>query len=111
MNSVSRAGVTTSGRLLVASVKGQRELLRAPESCEPGDIITIDGYTRQLYDPIAVLHKFNQPFKPPKRRIFSAVAPDLRVNSDHIAVYKNIPLEVKGKGYIKTKFLADCPIR
>lgn len=103
--------ISGSGRLLVASVRGGRELLQAPKGSDVGDIVTVAGYPRQLYDPIAVLHKFEEPVKPPRRRIFSAVAPDLRVNADHIAVYKDIPLEVEGKGYVKTKFLANCPIR
>lgn len=42
---------------------------------------------------------------------FNLIAEDLGVNSEKQVVYRGIPLEVPGKGYITTQFSKDCPIR
>lgn len=115
INPINKSGVTSTARVLVAARPGERELLRVPLFSQPGEFIQIKGYSRDnLYDPMYALHRFDRPKRIPKRKIFTAVAPDLKVNADRIATYRDIPFYVEGhfdKGNIKSKTIINGRIR
>eukprot|EP00094_Tigriopus_californicus_P001368 TCALIF_01324-PA protein Name:"Similar to MPI Mannose-6-phosphate isomerase (Macaca fascicularis)" AED:0.15 eAED:0.15 QI:2/0/0/1/0.75/0.8/5/0/691 len=62
------------------------EILSPPESSKPGDPILVDGFTR---NPDAQLN--------PKKKIFEACAPDLKVSGDKVATYKGVAWTVNGE--------------
>lgn len=115
INPINKAGVTATARVLLAAKPGERELLRGPSKSEPGEFVKIEGFTRDnLYEPIYALHRFDRPKRIPKRKIFSAVSPDLKINADRIATYRDIPLYVEGpndKGYVMSKSITNGCIR
>ena len=62
---------------MCASTPEKVELLTPPAGAKPGDPVQVEGYNR---NPDAQLN--------PKKKIFEACAPDLRVNSTKEATYK-----------------------
>ena len=84
---------------MCASTPEKVEILSPPENYKPGDPILVAGYERR---PDAQLN--------PKKKIFEAVAPDLKVNADLIATYKGIPWLVNGEP-CKSQTLVDVQIK
>ena len=62
------------------------EILSPPEGSSPGDPVEVSGFERR---PDAQLN--------PKKKIFEACAPDLRVSAGGEATYKSVPWTVGGK--------------
>ena len=85
--------------VMCASTPDKVEILSPPEDSKPGDPILVSGYDRR---PDAQLN--------PKKKIFEAVAPDLKVNTDQIATYKGIPWLVNGQP-CKSQTLVDVQIK
>jgi tRNA-binding EMAP/Myf-like protein len=115
INPINKSGVTSTARVLVAAKPGERELLRVPNFSITGEFVQIKGYNRDnLYDPLYTIYKFDRPKRTPKRKIFAAVSPDLRVNADRVATYRDIPLYIDGaddKGYVISKTITNGWIR
>ena len=57
-----------------------------PEGSKPGDLVEVAGFERR---PDAQLN--------PKKKIFEQCAPDLKVDGNRVATYKNVPWSVNGK--------------
>ena len=70
---------------MCASTPDKVEILTPPEGSKPGDVVTVAGFER---NPDAQLN--------PKKKIFEAVAPDLKVNSSLQATYKGELWTVNG---------------
>ena len=66
--------------------RSQVEILAPPAGSKPGDLVTVAGFTRQ---PDAQLN--------PKKKIFEACAPDLKVNDMKQATYKETLWTVNGE--------------
>lgn len=93
-------GITSQAMVMCASTPETVEVLSPPEGCAPGDLVHVDGYTRQP-DPIMN----------PKKKIFETVAPDLHTNEALQVCYKGVPFSVLGKGIIRTKSLKNSPVK
>ena len=63
--------------VMCASTPEKVEILTPPADAKIGDPVEVEGFTRR---PDAQLN--------PKKKIFEAVAPDLKVNADKVAIYK-----------------------
>ena len=70
-------GIMSEAMVMCASTPEKVEILAPPPGAKPGDVVDVKGYTRA---PDAQLN--------PKKKIFEAVAPDLKVNSSLQATYK-----------------------
>ena len=70
-----------------------------PEDSKPGDLVYVEGYERQ---PDAQLN--------PKKKIFEACAPDLKIDGSKIATYKGVPWTVNGK-HCLSQTLIDVQIK
>ena len=77
----------------------QVEILSPPEDSKPGDLVYVEGYERQ---PDAQLN--------PKKKIFEACAPDLKIDANKIATYKGVPWTVNGK-HCSSQTLIDVQIK
>lgn len=100
-------GIACRTQLLTASdIKWNKlwadhvQLLEPPPGSVPGDQVTVAGY---LYNPL-------KPFVNPNTTVFERIASDLKVNENGVAVYKNVPLEVEGKGFVTAGTLTNCSI-
>lgn len=92
-------GIMSEAMVMCASTPEKVEILSPPEDSQPGDPVLVDGYERR---PDAQLN--------PKKKIFEAVAPDLKVNGDKIATYKGVAWAVNGKP-CKSQTLVDVQIK
>jgi len=79
-------GIMSEAMVMCASTPDKVEILTPPEDSAPGDPVHVDGFERK---PDAQLN--------PKKKIFEACAPDLKVNADKVATYKGVPWTVNGK--------------
>jgi len=79
-------GIMSEAMVMCASTPEKVEILSPPEDSKPGDLVFVEGFER---NPDAQLN--------PKKKIFEACAPDLKVNDEKIATYKDIPWSVNGK--------------
>ena len=70
-------GIMSEAMVMCASTKGRVEILTPPAGANIGDPVLVEGFERR---PDAQLN--------PKKKIFEAVAPDLKVNQDKAATYK-----------------------
>jgi aminoacyl tRNA synthase complex-interacting multifunctional protein 1 len=93
-------GILSQAMLLCAYSEDKVELLEPPNNSQPGEFITVKGYERNFAKEI------NK-----KNRIFDLVQIDLKTNEDLIVTYKNVPLEIQDKGFIKCKSLKSASIR
>lgn len=93
-------GVTSEAMVMCASTPEAVEVLSPPAEAQPGDLIECEGYIRQ---PDAQLN--------PKKKIFEAVAPNLKTNDSLQATYKGTALTVPGKGAVTTKSLTNVNIK
>merc|ERR1711953_1521153 len=72
-------GIMSEAMVMCASTKEKVEILSPPLSANIGDPVLVEGFERK---PDSQLN--------PKKKIFEAVAPDLKVNQDKAATYKVI---------------------
>lgn len=79
-------GIMSEAMVMCASTPEKVEILSPPEDSKPGDLVFVEGFER---NPDAQLN--------PKKKIFEACAPDLKVNDEKIATYRGIPWSVNGK--------------
>lgn len=93
-------GVMSEAMVLCASTPEKVELMVPPEGCVPGDRVTVDGFDGTP-----------APECNPKNNIFGVVQPDLLTNENLIGTYKGVPMQVKGKGVIKSSSLKNVPIK
>ena len=70
-------GIMSEAMVMCASTKEKVEILTPPAGANIGDPVLVEGFERR---PDAQLN--------PKKKIFEAVAPDLKVNQDKAATYK-----------------------
>jgi aminoacyl tRNA synthase complex-interacting multifunctional protein 1 len=75
------------------------EILDAPAGSKPGDVVEVAGFVR---NPDAQLN--------PKKKIFEACAPDLKVNADKLATYQGVPWTVNGQ-HVKSQTLVNVQIK
>ena len=71
-----------------------------PSGSVPGDLVEVEGYTRQ---PDSVLN--------PKKKIWETVAPDLKTDSNKLATYKGKVLSIPNKGPISASTLSNVQIK
>ena len=76
------------------------EILLPPNGAVPGDLVEVEGYVRR---PDPVLN--------PKKKIWEAVAPDLKTNNESVATFKGAVLSVLNKGPISAPTLANVQIK
>lgn len=79
-------GIMSEAMVMCASTPDKVEILSPPEDSKPGDLVYVEGYERQ---PDTQLN--------PKKKIFEACAPDLKIDINKIATYKGVPWTVNGK--------------
>ena len=92
-------GIMSEAMVMCASTPDKVEILSPPENSKPGDPVMVAGYERR---PDVQLK--------PKQKIFEAVAPDLKVNTEMIATYKGVPWLVNGEP-CKSQTLVDVIIK
>ncbi|CDW57407.1 methionine tRNA ligase, cytoplasmic [Trichuris trichiura] len=97
---VKMRGIESQAMVLCASTKEAVEILEPPAGSVPGDPVICPGYEgipeKQLN---------------PKKKVWEAVQPSLRVDSDGRACFKCTPLQVAGKGEILAPSLREVPIK
>lgn len=79
-------GIMSEAMVMCASTPDKVEILAPPPGSKPGDVVLVEGFTR---NPDAQLN--------PKKKIFEACAPDLKVNSNKEATYKGVKWAVNGQ--------------
>jgi len=79
-------GIMSEAMVMCASTPEKVEIMAPPPGCKPGDLVQVDGFTR---NPDAQLN--------PKKKIFEACAPDLKVNDIKQATYKGALWTVNGQ--------------
>jgi len=92
-------GIMSEAMVMCASTPDKVEILTPPEGSAPGDLVQVEGFERK---PDAQLN--------PKKKIFEACAPDLKVNADKVATYKGVPWTVNGQKCHSTA-LTDVQIK
>jgi aminoacyl tRNA synthase complex-interacting multifunctional protein 1 len=94
------ADYMSHGMVLCAepSDRSQAELLKPPEGCQPGDIITFEGYERKPPEQLN-----------PKKNPWDNVQPKLKVNDKGVACYENIPFMTE-KGPVTSKSIINGEI-
>lgn len=92
-------GIMSEAMVMCASTPDKVEILSPPEDSKPGDLVYVEGYERQ---PDAQLN--------PKKKIFEACAPDLKIDGNKIATYKGVPWTVNGK-HCLSQTLIDVQIK
>jgi len=92
-------GIMSEAMVMCASTPDKVEILTPPEGSAPGDLVQVEGFERK---PDAQLN--------PKKKIFEACAPDLKVNADKVATYKGVPWTVNGQKCHSTT-LTDVQIK
>lgn len=93
-------GVLSEAMIMCASTPEKVEILNVPKGAAIGDKVFAEGYTGE---PDAMLN--------PKKKIWEAVKPDLRVNKNKVATYKGAALKIEGKGEITSPSLSDVAIQ
>lgn len=93
-------GILSEAMIMCASTPEKVEILRVPPGAQIGDRVTAEGYPGE---PDALLN--------PKKKVWEAVKPDLRVNKEKVACYKGAALKIEGKGQITSPSLADVQIQ
>jgi methionine--tRNA ligase beta chain len=100
LKALTLAGWNSHGMVLCAETPDSAvaELLVPPPGSQPGDQITFAGFERK---PPAELN--------PKKNPWDNVAPKLKINSEGVAVFENIPFTTD-KGVVKSKNITDGEI-
>ncbi|MFH4981261.1 hypothetical protein AB6A40_007970 [Gnathostoma spinigerum] len=97
---VKMRGVESAAMVLCASTPERVELLEVDSSCVPGQKVLCDGFKLR---PDSVLN--------PKKKVWEAVAVDLKVNAEGMASYKGVQLKVDGKTPIIASTLKNVPVK
>lgn len=93
-------GTLSEAMVMCASTPDKVEVLDPPANAVAGDRVTVAGFEGT---PVPELNQ--------KNNIFGLVAPDLNVNDSFVATYKGLPMEVKGKGPVKSLTLKSVPVK
>jgi len=80
-------GIMSEAMVMCASTSDKVEIMAPPPGSKPGDVVLVDGFPRD-----ANMGQLN-----PKKKIFEAVAPDLKVNGDKQATYQGVLWTVNGE--------------
>ncbi|VDK52128.1 unnamed protein product [Gongylonema pulchrum] len=97
---VKMRGIESQGMVLCASTPEKVELIRFDESCKPGQLVSCEGFIRR---PDPVLN--------PKKKVWEGVAPDLKVSTEGMVVYKEKPLLIDGRLPLIAPTLRDVPVK
>jgi len=92
-------GIVSEAMVMCASTADKVEIMAPPPGSKPGDKVLVDGFTM---NPDEVLN--------PKKKIFEACAPDLKVNSSKEATYKGVLWTVNGAP-VTSQSLVDVQIK
>uniref|UniRef100_A0A915ELN5 Methionyl-tRNA synthetase n=1 Tax=Ditylenchus dipsaci TaxID=166011 RepID=A0A915ELN5_9BILA len=92
-------GVESQAMVMCASSPDKVEIMEVDPSCIPGDVVEYGTFIRR---PDAVLN--------PKKKIWEAVAVDLKVSQEGVAVYKDQVLTIKQK-QITAPTLKNVPMK
>jgi len=92
-------GIVSEAMVMCASTPEKVEIMAPPPGSKPGDIVLVDGFNR---NPDEVLN--------PKKKIFEACAPDLKVNGSKEATYKGVLWTVNGSP-VTSQSLVDVQIK
>lgn len=93
-------GIESQAMVMCASTPEKVEILDPPTNAAIGDRVTCEGF-EGAPDPVLV----------PKKKIWESIQPDMRVNSTKIGCWKNLPLQILGKGYVTAPTLTDVHIK
>jgi len=93
-------GVLSEAMVLCASSPECVELIEVPHGAQVGDRVTAKGFEGE---PAAECT--------PKNNIFGLVCPNLKTNDGMVATYKDVPLEISGKGPLKSVTLKGAPVK
>ncbi|XP_077461432.1 aminoacyl tRNA synthase complex-interacting multifunctional protein 1-like [Stigmatopora argus] len=91
-------GVASQAALVCVRSANGLEILAPPNGAVPGDRVTAHGFTG---DP----HEELEPAKVRER-----MGSDLRTDERCVATYKDVPLEILGKGVCRAPTLSDCQV-
>ena len=97
---VKMRGILSEGMVLCASTPEKVELLTPPADAKPGDVVICKDYPGQADEMLN-----------PKKKIWEQIAPDLAVDGQGRAKYKECLLEVEGKGGFNAPSLTNCPVK
>lgn len=78
-------GILSEAMVMCASTEAKVELIEPPANVKPGDRVVFENFPGE---PDAQLN--------PKKKIWEQVAPDLKTNSEGVAMYKDSPFKVAG---------------
>jgi len=92
-------GIMSEAMVMCASTPEKVEILTPPPGSKPGDLVQVEGFSRS---PDVQLN--------PKKKIFEACAPDLKVNSNKEATYKGVKWTVNGEAVLSPS-LAEVQIK
>lgn len=90
-----RGEVSQGMVMCAASEDGKVEIIDPPADAVAGDRITVEGFSGE---PDALIN--------PKKKILEKILPDLKTNDKCEVVYKGKPLQVQGKGGLKSQSLS-----
>lgn len=76
-------GILSEAMVMCASTEEKVELLQPPENVKPGDKVVFANYPGECDDQLN-----------PKKKIWEQVAPDIKTNSEGVAVYKECEFQV-----------------
>jgi len=93
-------GITSEGMIMCASTPEKVEIISPPEGASIGDRVNCPQFVGEADNQLN-----------PKKKIWEQVAPDLQIDADGFASYKNHHLEITGKGKCKAPSMVKCPIK
>lgn len=93
-------GIVSEGMIMCASTPEKVEIVNPPQGASIGDRVFCPQYNGE---PDVQLN--------PKRKIWEQVAPDLHIDAEGFAAYKNQHLIIEGKGKCKAPSMLKCPIK
>ncbi|CAD5121532.1 DgyrCDS10034 [Dimorphilus gyrociliatus] len=93
-------GILSEGMIMCASTPEKVEIIIPPEGVNIGDRVTVDAYPG---DADALLN--------PKKKIWEAIQPDLKIDEQGIASYKGEVWNAAGKGNCKVPTMRNCGIK
>lgn len=88
--------ILSEAMVMCASSSENVEILEPPQGSVPGDIVTVNGYSRS---PDKVL------------KVFEEIALDLKTDENLQATYKGIPWTVADKGIVVASSLKNVKIK
>ncbi|RWS29704.1 aminoacyl tRNA synthase complex-interacting multifunctional protein 1-like protein [Leptotrombidium deliense] len=97
---VKMRGILSEAMVMCASTEEKVEILEPPTDSVPGDRIVFEGFPGE---PLPQLN--------PKKKIWEQLAPDLKTDGECIAKYKDVSMNVAGKGIVKAPTLTNVQIR